>query len=618
MDFRSGVREGTAAPGGLAARLAAPAGRHVAGRFIGLLRVSAGYRLPLVLLGSLLLGLTEGAGLLLLLRIIQAAGVGAAVPGGVATPVDVAIGPWAVPLLYVLVGAIALMAAGGFVAWRQRVLAADIQQRVSDRLRNDLYARLISTQNRRLSAIPRARLMHALMGQPERAAMLVTHALSVATFFFLLIIYGVLVATIDSRFLVAAALAAVPYLVVRRRVAVSRAGRRLESESAALLQEADAVIDLHKLILLRESAPFFQARFGQITRTYREAHVRVTNAVQRFSFYTNLVVAVWLGVMLVVGLRVLALPLLEVALVLGACARIAVRLGSVHASVTIARSVLPALDAQFELELALPRESGSVEPHTSRPPGPPRADAAERGRLLDAPAHAGPLIRLAGVGFRLDGEDAWLLQDIDLTIERGVTALVGPSGVGKTTLGDIIAGLLPPTAGQLLHRDLPLEGARLADWRRGIGYAPQEPTFVRGTIRDNLLLGREGVTDEWLMECLDLVGAADFVGARAGGLDTTIADRGRSFSGGELQRLNVTRALVAARHMLILDEPSSNLDERLTRRLGGVLKAVSERLAVVVLTHDPLLMAEADRVYDVGQRRFVSVLPFPSRSHGVV
>ncbi len=184
----------------------------------------------------------------------------------------------------------------------------------------------------------------------------------------------------------------------------------------------------------------------------------------------------------------------------------------------------------------------------------PPADDGGRLRMEQA-------LELRDVTFRYHLSAAPALQGLSMRLNRGeLTAIGGHSGAGKSTLVDIVTGLLPPGDG-----DLCLDGRVLDDrarilWRRETALVPQENFLFNESVRSNLACVRSDATEQQLWDALDAVNCRAFLEARRGGLDAEVGERGALISGGERQRICIARALLRQPHLLVLDEPTNNLD----------------------------------------------------------
>ncbi len=194
--------------------------------------------------------------------------------------------------------------------------------------------------------------------------------------------------------------------------------------------------------------------------------------------------------------------------------------------------------------------------------------------------------------------DHAVLQNASLTFPAGsFTTLVGPSGVGKTTLVDLLTGLLQPQEGEIWIDDLLLEQVDLRRWRQMIGYVPQETVLLHDTILNNVTLGDPDLNEEDAERALRAAGAWAFVAALPAGLNSSAGERGARLSGGQRQRIAIARALAHKPRLLILDEATSALDPESEAAICATLQQLRGRLTILAISHQPALVNTADRVY---------------------
>ena len=194
--------------------------------------------------------------------------------------------------------------------------------------------------------------------------------------------------------------------------------------------------------------------------------------------------------------------------------------------------------------------------------------------------------------------DRSVLYKVDLEIPaRGFTALVGPSGAGKTTLTDLLLGLTPPSAGEIRIDDVPFASIDVRTWRSQIGYVPQETTLFNDTFYANIALRDPLITEAMAREAMELAGGATVLAQATDGLATPLGEHGLRFSGGERQRIAIARALVRRPKLLILDEPTTALDAATERAICTTLRNLSQHMAVFAISHQPAIAEAADRLY---------------------
>jgi ABC-type multidrug transport system fused ATPase/permease subunit len=206
-------------------------------------------------------------------------------------------------------------------------------------------------------------------------------------------------------------------------------------------------------------------------------------------------------------------------------------------------------------------------------------------------------IEASGVCFGYDPAIP-VVHDLDLTIESGkTTAVVGPSGAGKTTIVDLVMRLILPQSGEVVVDGVPIADLELYDWRRRIGYVAQDSVLFHSTIADNIRFGAPGATDEQIRAAAKAAYADEFIAALPEGYDTMVGDRGMRLSGGQRQRIALARALARQPEILILDEATSALDAESEERIQEAVARLAGRVTVLVITHRLATVRDADVIY---------------------
>jgi ATP-binding cassette subfamily C protein len=210
--------------------------------------------------------------------------------------------------------------------------------------------------------------------------------------------------------------------------------------------------------------------------------------------------------------------------------------------------------------------------------------------------------RLENVSFGYS--NALVLDSVTVDIPaKAITVLVGPSGAGKTTMVDVLIGFHKPSCGRVLIDEVPLNEIGMKAWRSIIGYVPQELALLHGTIKENIALGDETISNEQIWSALDQAGIHGFVARLPGGLDCQVGQMGTKMSGGQRQRISLARALVRKPKLLILDEVTSALDEESEAAICSNVTALAHQYTIVAITHRPAWLRIASRVYRVDAGR---------------
>ncbi|MFF8552764.1 thiol reductant ABC exporter subunit CydD [Streptomyces sp. NPDC015501] len=215
----------------------------------------------------------------------------------------------------------------------------------------------------------------------------------------------------------------------------------------------------------------------------------------------------------------------------------------------------------------------------------------------DGKVPGSPRLELADVTVRHEGRAEPSLHAASLTVEPGETvALVGPSGVGKSTLLNVVLGFAVPDEGHVRVGGRDLAELDLRRWRSRIAWVPQRPHLFAGTIAENVRLARPGADDEAVLAALREAGAYDFVAALPEGMLTALGEDGAGLSAGQRQRLALARAFLADRPVLLLDEPTASLDGESEAGIVDAVRRLAAGRTVLLVVHRPALLAVADRV----------------------
>ena len=216
-------------------------------------------------------------------------------------------------------------------------------------------------------------------------------------------------------------------------------------------------------------------------------------------------------------------------------------------------------------------------------------------------------VRFESVCFSYDGSDGSpALEGVGLVLERGRrTALVGPSGAGKTTLGQLLLGFIAPTRGRITVDGVDLAMVSPEDWRGRIAWLPQRPTLFHGTVLDNIRLGVPDADPALVRRAVERAEATDLIARLPHGLDTVLGDDGQGLSGGEIQRVALARMFLKDVDLVVLDEPGAALDRDTAALIDRSIEALSPHCAVLVIAHRPETVRDADEILVLQDGRLV-------------
>ena len=281
---------------------------------------------------------------------------------------------------------------------------------------------------------------------------------------------------------------------------------------------------------------------------------------------------------------------------------------AVHATATMAiflaagSRIAPAVLRLQQSALQIKNSVGAAEPafelieelggNISQPTSKLKKNNSKAGEFL-------PLIEIRNLSFTYPGNEGTTIQNLTLQINPGeLVSFVGPSGAGKTSLVDLILGVLEPDEGSvLLSGHSPL--AAIEYWPGSIGYVPQDVVIINGSIRDNISMGfaSSEVIDEDVIGAIAIAQLEDFVASLPNGIHTQVGERGTSLSGGQRQRLGIARAMYTKPKLLVLDEATSSLDGETESAISRSLEALAGEVTVVLIAHRLSTVRTADTVY---------------------
>jgi ABC-type multidrug transport system fused ATPase/permease subunit len=219
---------------------------------------------------------------------------------------------------------------------------------------------------------------------------------------------------------------------------------------------------------------------------------------------------------------------------------------------------------------------------------------------------------LKDVSFQYPNASGLALNKINLKIDEGtIVAVVGPSGAGKTTLIDVLLGVLPPSSGEVsISSKSPSEA--VSKWPGAIAYVPQDVLISNGSIRENVSMGYpiELASDELVWSALRLAQLDSFTESLPGGVDTKTGDRGSRLSGGQRQRLGIARAMFTKPNLLVLDEATSSLDGETEAALSAAILKMKGKVTIVMIAHRLVTVKNADLVVYMDAGRIIATGTF--------
>jgi ATP-binding cassette, subfamily C, bacterial len=550
------------------------------------------WRAGLVLLMLGATGVLEGAGLLLLIPLLGAVGLdveqgsigrlASLVTAGFAT---IGLKPTLPLVLLVFVG---INVALSMLRRAHALLAASLEQDVVRITAQRLYEAIVRLDWLTFSRMRASDLTVALTSESERVGLAASQLLTMAASVVVTAVYVILAFRLSFLMTTGVFACGVGLLFLLRR-RTDRAAALGASYSDSIHDRQAAVTDdLAGMKTIRS----FVAEARSLTRfvaiTDRVAAIRLASArnVLDSNFWVEVGSVGMLSMLVLVAMQILRVKATALLVLLFLFSRIVPRLASLQQNVHFYVNLLPSVHRVAHLEA---RCVAAAEPAFERLP----------------PMQPHDRIRFESVSFRYEADGAAVVSDLDLTIDAGTTvAIVGASGAGKTTVVDLMMGLLTPQRGRVLVDERALSGETIGSWRQTIAYVPQDTFLFHDTIRANLGWAVPAATDEEMRHAL-IMASADFVFDLPQGLDTVVGDRGIRLSGGERQRVALARALLRRPWLLILDEATSALDSENERRIFDAIDRLHGSITIVMITHRVSTVAGADLIHVLERGRLV-------------
>jgi len=542
---------------------------------------------------SLAVTVAETTGVLLLAQLLALAGVGA--PQGAAGALVAAVGgafralgmqPTLGAVLAIFV-VLAVLVAG--LQRAENLVSNRMQLDAAMHYRTRLYDAVAGARWLPLARTRGADLLTALTTECDRVG-------AAAAFLLGLVVHGLLCAAYLAFALrlspaltaVAVACGGVLLVVLRRqRAAARRAGQGLSEVSAELMSAAGEHLGALKVVKSYGAEERNARIFAGVAQRSVDMHVSAWHAYAdaRFALLAGSVTL--LSMVAYVALAVLRVSGPTVLLLVFIFYRLVPRLAHLQGVYQHLSQDLPAWEQVAARIAALRAEREEL------------AGTAERAELARS-------IRFESVSFAYEAGRGDAVHGLELEIPAWrTTAIVGPSGAGKTTVADLVMGLVQPRSGRIVVDGRALDESWLRAWRAGIGYVAQDTLLFNDTVLANLRWARPESTEEEVWEALRLAAAEGFVAALPEGLATPIGDRGVRLSGGERQRLALARALLRRPALLILDEATSALDAENERRIRDAIRGLHGRMTILMITHRLPSVRDADVVHVVEGGRWV-------------
>ncbi|CAM2952587.1 ABC transporter ATP-binding protein [Paenibacillus taichungensis] len=387
-----------------------------------------------------------------------------------------------------------------------------------------------------------------------------------------------------------------------------------------ITEHFNGIKDIKSNMLEKSHISWFERMCGRIERNV----IQFSQLNSGTQLIHRISAAVIIAAFIYLSLHVLAVPPASLLLIILIFSRLWPRFTSIQSNLEYMSSMLPAFQIVRELQTETEKSreisektgnAGEQYDEELTVPGPrsvrmkaqvkPNEQEDDAVRIIE-PLVLQESIECQHVNYRYEGSDTYSLLEANASIPaKGMTAIVGKSGAGKSTMIDLIMGLIRPESGQILVDGVPLTENRLLAWRSSIGYVSQDPFLFHTSIRENLRLVDPNASEEQMWHALQFSSSAAFVRKLPQGLDTIIGDRGIRLSGGERQRLVLARAMLRNPSVLVLDEATSALDSENEQHIHEALERLKGHVTVIVIAHRLSTIRTADRVIVLDEGRVI-------------
>lgn len=374
----------------------------------------------------------------------------------------------------------------------------------------------------------------------------------------------------------------------------------LQREAAWNVNQARLeMIQGSKEILVTGRQEFFKKRFTESIREQNNCNIKL-EMVQTTPLYiieTVSVISLLLAVVIQIAVNGMSTDtMVGLSAIAVAAFRILPSTGAISGYLNSIRGAIPSFNASYDTI----RKINELEEKNTQTVKKQKEEKGQNIRLHDE-------LTIDHVYYRYPATEEYVLKDIELKIKaKSSIGIIGSSGAGKTTLVDVLLGLLEPEKGQIRldGRDITTLGNQ---WNQNIGYVPQSVYLIDEDIRANIAFGipKEDIKDELVWRALEMAQLADFIREHPQGLNTTVGERGIKFSGGQRQRVAIARALYSNPEILVLDEATAALDNETENALMEAVDALLGQKTLIIVAHRLTTIKRCDYIYEVKDGKLI-------------
>ncbi len=537
----------------------------------------------MALLLILFLALLEGIGIMMIVPLLGFVGI-TSEGGSINTFVAVIFDILGLPksLLTILLIYVFLIICREILARTQKLLNSGIQHNIIQTLRNRLYTSICHAEWIFLTKTRSSDFSHTLTVDVNRLGNGANILLQFISATIMLGIYIAIALSLSFTMTILTLFCgAVVLVILKNKIVSSRHTGKIETglgkKLHSIIIEHLSSMKLAKIFCAEERSI---DRFKRVTGMIMENTIKFANETATTRMWFGIISVVIMSFFIYISIEVVSVSAVTLLLLLFIFARMMPRISSLQQSFQQLLHVQPALTSFLDMENSCKNAAEGITKNTVSPL-----------TIKDS-------VCFKNVSFSYHKEENMdVLKSMSFSMPvHNTTAIVGVSGAGKSTIADLLMGILYPCSGELLIDGAPLSSDILMSWRMAVAYVPQENFLLNDTVRENLLWFNPGVNEENIQAALTHAAAKGFVEKLPQGLDTVIGDRGVRLSGGERQRIALARALLTKPQMLILDEATSSLDAENEKRIQESIEALHGNLTIVIIAHRLSTIRDADQI----------------------
>lgn len=552
---------------------------------------------PTILGVMVLAGWSEGFGIALFVPVLELL-TSPAEPSQLMMFMTRAVAAVGLPLtLPVALGLVATFVIGGFaLGYLQSYLLSKTKYQLIASQRRSVVASILCADWQYLSRQGSGETINILVKECERSAESLSHQVRFLACLVLLAAYASVAAFVSwPLLLLTGGLGAVILLIVSPLIRTSRRfGNQLSRANESFAFHSSEFLSAKKLIKVTAAENAVIARWDISNASLYLATFQADAIGLFLQFWLLALPVLGLAAIIFISAQVLALPPAPMLVVLALVARMMPRLSQLQAHYqyyVLQLSAVEVVDRVIKESNA--RREESRHPATPAPPD-------------------WNTIEFRDVRYRFPQAERNALEGISFAVPRNaMVAIVGPSGGGKSTIVDLLAGLVQPSSGSICVDGRDLSTVDLATWRRNIGYVTQNVVIFNDTLRNNLLFPQPKAAEQDIDRAVRIAQLESVVALLPQGLDTVLGEGGATLSGGERQRVAIARALLGKPTLLLLDEATSALDNESERLVQQAIEEISHQMTIVLVAHRLSTVRKADLIVVIDGGRVVEAGGYP-------